>query len=445
MNFYPFYEELQEEAQSFNINKGNFSLWFNKILFNVDSNGKLIDDTNWAKNIYEKYKKISENKKTQELLKNKIKNQKDFAKQFFQKYKFIQLEGKLKSDFIIGLGESHPTELGMILDHLIGVPYIPASTIKGAVRFAYSLNYIDRNKNDLPQKNGELIEKDTPITKLFGGENKETENYIEKVGKIIFLDSYSEKTLKLKLDIMTPHYGKYYSEKIAPADNQEPNPIKFLAIEKGQKFIFNVLIDNDIVNEKDNIINAFKRALEVEGIGAKTAVGYGRFEVKVIEHKSKEEEFQEKVHNYIEKIDKKIFNFDLWKNDKDESIRNCKKIAQKILDLKLVKPKKSNGEFSNNFKTLAKILEITPQELLNKSKPNNNLNDTEISEVNEQNDTQVNNTQVIENKRRKGKEEAERYIEEGEIKKKEFKRINRKYDLSNLNPDLYKQLEAIKI
>ena len=133
---------------------------------------------------------MSNNKKIQTLLDEKIKNQKDFSEQLSQKYKFIQFEGKLKSDFIIGLGESPPTETGMILDHTIGVPYIPASIIKGAVRFAYTLNYIDVNRDNLPteqetikvkdgSKNNIIVlkEKDTIITKLFGGENKEDKEY----------------------------------------------------------------------------------------------------------------------------------------------------------------------------------------------------------------------------------------------------------------------------
>jgi CRISPR-associated protein Cmr6 len=442
MDFYPFYKELQEESKNFD--KGNFSLWFNKILFEVDDRNdfKIVDKENSSGKIYKEYKKMLDNKEIQILLDEKIKNQKDFSEQLSQKYKFIQFEGKLKSDFIIGLGESHPTETGMILDHTIGVPYIPASTIKGAVRFAYTLNYIDENKDNLPTeqetikvKDGSkkniivLKEKDTTITKLFGGENKEDKEYVEKVGKIIFLDSYSEKTPKLKLDVMTPHYGDYYKDgKIAPADNQDPTPIKFLSIEKGQKFIFNVLIVNEIINEKGNIEKAFKRALEIEGVGAKTAIGYGRFEVKVIEHKSEEEILKEKEDKYIKSISNNTFNFDSWQED--EEFKDSIEIAQKVLEKKLIKPKKANGDFSKNFLILSQILNTTPEQLLNESKPDNNPIETSSESV---------NTDEIRNNLRKS---VLTLKEKNELSKKESKKLEKLIKkIKNEFPDLVNELK----
>ncbi|MCK5507702.1 MAG: type III-B CRISPR module RAMP protein Cmr6 [Desulfobacterales bacterium] len=48
-------------------------------------------------------------------------------------------------------------------------------------------------------------------------------------GKIIFFYAFPEKGVSIKLDIMNPHYPKYYSDDEVPADWQ--NPIKFLTVE----------------------------------------------------------------------------------------------------------------------------------------------------------------------------------------------------------------------
>jgi CRISPR-associated protein Cmr6 len=81
---------------------------------------------------------------------------------------------------------------------------------------------------------------------------------------------------------MNPHYGDYYSDEngeTPPADYLDPTPIKFLTVSKGTKFTFRALVPQDS-NLFEPVKIAFENAIKDEGVGAKTAVGYGRFEIQ---------------------------------------------------------------------------------------------------------------------------------------------------------------------
>jgi CRISPR-associated protein Cmr6 len=97
-------------------------------------------------------------------------------------------------------------------------------------------------------------------------------------GKVIFLDAYPKNIPQLHIDIMNPHYGPYYSDGLPPADHHDPKPIKFLTVEAKTSFIFRAIAkkENDLPQK---VHTAIVKALTEEGVGAKTAVGYGLFEV----------------------------------------------------------------------------------------------------------------------------------------------------------------------
>jgi CRISPR-associated protein Cmr6 len=102
-----------------------------------------------------------------------------------------------------------------------------------------------------------------------------------EVGKIIFLDAFPETTPKLQADIMNPHYPKYYSEQQAPSDWQNPVPIPFLTLEQAI-FIFSLAVKKSEFGD-DQFLHTtakwLKHALQEHGLDAKTAVGYGYFQV----------------------------------------------------------------------------------------------------------------------------------------------------------------------
>lgn len=210
------------------------------------------------------------------------------------------------SRLAIGLGTASVYETGMLLHAVYGFPYIPASSVKGVVR-SYIISEVFENDEV------EAL-KDKTFCDIFGcsGEGKiEIANFKshykiaaektkakdngDRQGKIVFFEAFPTDSVKVKIDVMTPHYGDYYGDnnaKTPPADYLSPNPITFLTVE-GTKFTFhfglllgeeNILVrfkDKDVGNKEEkqpilSLVNHWlTQALTQHGIGAKTAVGYG--------------------------------------------------------------------------------------------------------------------------------------------------------------------------
>ena len=191
----------------------------------------------------------------------------------------FEIKARSSSPFITGLGSGHPTETGMILDRNTGLPYIPASSIKGVLRLARAIKYADAD--------GNVDENNEEIVKYFGSTSDAEKS---KRGQLIILDAYPKSVPKLKLDIMNPHFGNYYSgESKQPVETESPVPIKFLTVKEGTTFIFRCafipLGNKTVSDEEKQIIQTdvdamFKTAFETVGFGGKTSIGYGRFEFK---------------------------------------------------------------------------------------------------------------------------------------------------------------------
>lgn len=195
-----------------------------------------------------------------------------------QGIKTFEFKAASTSPFITGLGSGHPTETGMILDRNTGLPYIPASSIKGVLRLSQAINCADAD--------GNVDENDKRIVKYFGTTSEAQE---AKRGQLVILDAYPEKVPKLNRDIMNPHFGKYYSgENRQPVETESPVPIKFLTIKEGTTFVFRCAfmpLDNKTLSEakrqeiQNDVIKMFKTAFETVGFGGKTSIGYGRFKM----------------------------------------------------------------------------------------------------------------------------------------------------------------------
>lgn len=180
----------------------------------------------------------------------------------------IVLNFETVSPFITGLGNPHPIENGFTWHHLFGAPFLPASSVKGLVR-DWATNWADdkdRNHND--------------VIRIFGEDDpKKSKN----TGSISFLDAIPTKPVKLKPEIMTPHYGDYYQSAVespvTPGDWLSPMPIPFPAVAEKQEFQFALVNrcgkehETDITTVRDWLI----AALQTVGAGGKTAVGYGTF------------------------------------------------------------------------------------------------------------------------------------------------------------------------
>lgn len=287
MVFYPFYGELQQAIQ--NMTKCNFGLWYNKFIpLNNESECKPSDergDKNSNVDFYcRKYEEgILGNERLSRLLKQKHDDQENYCRSFpKESYEVTNISAKLVSPLVTGIGETHPHEISMVFDHNMGIPYIPASGVKGIVRFAHTAAlwnegiFDDLIKTDA--KTGlEYFDDDNCLSvySIFGNQKQR--------GKVIFLDAYTEKVPELHIDIMNPHYAPYYSDGKPPADYHNPTPIKFLTVAQGTTFIFRAIVKKDKDNDMlQKVRSALVKALTEEGVGAKTAVGYGRFNIAEI-------------------------------------------------------------------------------------------------------------------------------------------------------------------
>ncbi|MCF6183093.1 MAG: type III-B CRISPR module RAMP protein Cmr6, partial [Bacteroidales bacterium] len=189
---------------------------------------------------------------------------------------------------IVGLGGESVYETSMTLHHIYGIPYIPASAIKGVVR-SYIINEYFRKNTEEPAEYWALRDKD--FCKIFGTA-KETKLKNEKgqefkvqspllkdgkpadhIGSIIFFDAFPVEEPQIEPDVMNVHYPDYYNEKEPPTDYQNPNPVFFLTVKGKFKFVIGTKkgrFDDYKIGGK-SILQWLNEALKNHGIGAKTA------------------------------------------------------------------------------------------------------------------------------------------------------------------------------
>lgn len=183
---------------------------------------------------------------------------------------------KLKTDYRLLIGsEQSIYETSIKLHHIYGIPYIPASAIKGVVRSYTILEYfadeLEKYKDRYSKFEDEVLFKCNWFVDIFGSQENE--------GRVIFFDAFPTSKPTIKVDIMNPHYGHYYNEGKAPTDTKNPIPINFLTVENTE-FEFFIASKESLDNfqVKDTAFEIyFQEALKNHGIGAKTAVGYGYF------------------------------------------------------------------------------------------------------------------------------------------------------------------------
>jgi len=196
----------------------------------------------------------------------------------------------------IGLGNASVFETSITLHHIYGIPYIPATAVKGILRTWIITEYFHSSECEAFQnldfckifgapKDCEGVE--TAIVKYYKhSKNKNIDAYM---GDVVFFDAFPIDAPTVEVDIMNPHYPDYYGDekgKVPPADWQNPVPIFFLTVTNTSfQFLFGVRKGRKSFNvgfgeHKGNVISVLKEllkeALSNHGIGAKTAVGYGR-------------------------------------------------------------------------------------------------------------------------------------------------------------------------
>lgn len=176
--------------------------------------------------------------------------------------------------FVTGLGRKGPLEVGFTFSRY-GFPMLPGSSVKGVAR-AYAVLAAG------------VSETDDDFIAVFGRAPQPGEDLsVARAGGAVFFDAIPAARARLELDIMNPHYPKYYQGTEPPANWQSPVPVYFLTVAPGTEFCFAVGWRRPGGEEPTRLQALAKRwligGLTELGAGAKTTAGYGFFEQVVAE------------------------------------------------------------------------------------------------------------------------------------------------------------------
>ena len=228
---------------------------------------------------------------------------------------------------IIGTGYAHEAhnkeeyKLGFFFDHTTGLPILPGSSVKGALRSAFptfdpikgdvltpDLLAKDENGNikttEKQKQKARFIQALLPV--LDGKTDEQLFTWVHRLEKAIFEGTDVVATLEKKKEqkVRKSRHCVFHDAFIfSPAANRKivgrdaltphtngplknPVPLPFLKILPGVTFQFNFslpeqLAIDDIVLSRDHLLNLFKDILLCLGMGAKTNVGYGQFTEEV--------------------------------------------------------------------------------------------------------------------------------------------------------------------
>ncbi len=186
-------------------------------------------------------------------------------------------EIEARTRVLLGTGNASVFEFGFNLSHPWGTPYISGTSLKGLVS-----SYLARHggKNWWRSSEDASLKSDAQV-ELFGGVREKSAGTSKAyAGSLIFHDAVLAAWTPrsngdwFDLDIITPHHPGYYGEKRLPDGTESPIPIKIAALCPGLKFLVAIQGPREYRTFARKILLA---ALEEEGIGGKTSVGYGRF------------------------------------------------------------------------------------------------------------------------------------------------------------------------
>lgn len=163
-----------------------------------------------------------------------------------------------------GLGAGHVRETSLTIHPTYGIPYIPASSLKGVVRQWWIEAY----------GNGEerAIEQSSEAKVIFGTQQQR--------GCVQFYDIYLVNGLQIVPEVMTVHMKEYYEKREMPTDDHPPNPVPFFTVKVTDVDIYLSCLHREQKQAEQLLKTAMKwtmSALEELGIGSKTSSGYGYF------------------------------------------------------------------------------------------------------------------------------------------------------------------------
>lgn len=246
------------------------------------------------------------------------------------RHQLVEFELELSSRMLIGHGNAAPTEVGLTLHQLWGVPMIPGSALKGLLA-----HYVDATYGPEPLPGGRALhpadperageqrqraryqgptwrghrilhgpgevyralfgsppaDSDAEIAERLGLEPPQRSRVVGAIrGRIVFYDALyvpgsardpQKQERPLVPDVLTVHQRRYYGQGEArarqqavwPCDYDSPNPVAFLTVRPGARFWV-------VLGGPPGWVQLASRLLEEAithwGVGAKTSQGYAR-------------------------------------------------------------------------------------------------------------------------------------------------------------------------
>ncbi|BEP17285.1 hypothetical protein PYJP_06370 [Pyrofollis japonicus] len=178
-------------------------------------------------------------------------------------YRVITLRAHTVTRLIVGkppINIDSVFEYGTALHPVLGIPYIPASSIKGAFRAFIETSGYTCNTYTLEEF----------VAKAFGSK--------EGKGSIIFTDAFpipQGRGLLIELDVTTPIYGDGSPDPRIREHEARPVPVIYPTVARGLRFFLAIGLGPSIGNECMKAVTEWVSKLFVEGIGAKTTLSYG--------------------------------------------------------------------------------------------------------------------------------------------------------------------------
>ena len=250
-----------------NSNHDSWSLYFDKFSGYSRKNEPILNDVI----------KFYDRSESQSFLNKKLAQKYSFFAKLAEKEncKLLMLENR--SRLLVDMGHSHVLEnVGFSFERISGLPYVPGSALKGATsnwaiweaNGEKAFENIYNSKTKKSEVNIEVKRSilDNDLVDIFGGNEGD-----EVQGKINFYGIFPMTLPKLEIDIITPHGNRII-------------PNHFLTVAAGTIWYVPISynrsastdFNSDLLDKTELLIEA---CLTNYGIGAKTASGYGKFDV----------------------------------------------------------------------------------------------------------------------------------------------------------------------
>ena len=212
----------------------------------------------------------------------------------------VSFTAKLGGRLIVNQAGGVLENAGLCIHPHFNAPYMPGSAIKGCARHAawQAWNEAEEGKakiatakeiaeifgyptGDSMPKKKEDVEPGRVYLDEYLKDKCEYKEGDSHSGKVAFLAAVPETTAKLVVDIVNCHHKDYYAGKETKpyaTDDETPIPNFFPAVEAGASFKFSI-VPVGVNNLTERALHWLKIGLSQNGIGAKTAAGYGWFDI----------------------------------------------------------------------------------------------------------------------------------------------------------------------